>query len=917
VVSSSLSLPTGTVTFLFSDIEGSTQRWETHPDAMKVAVARHEQLMSSAIKQHGGYVFKTIGDAFCSAFSTAPDAVRAARDAQLALAQEDFSAVDGLRVRIGLHTGYAEERNADYFGPAVNRIARLMSIGYGGQVLLSASARELAHRDLPIGTSLLDLGSHRLKDLTEPELVWQLVIAGLPAEFPSLKSLDTTPNNLPIQPSSFRGREVELEEVKSLLSQHKLLTLFGSGGVGKTRLALQVGAELLDRYPDGVWFADLAPITDPELVASVIAKVLGVSQVQGRRVDESIPQWLKRKKLLLILDNCEHLIETVANIADSITHHCPDVRMLATSRESLGIGGEVVHRLPSLTIPTVVARLQVADALQYSAIALFVDRAKSADTRFSLSDDNVPIVAEICRHLDGIPLAIELAAARVKVLSIPSLAQRLKERFKLLTGGSRAALPRQQTLSALIAWSYDLLAPQEQMLFARLAIFAGSFSLDAATGVCSGDGLHEADILDVLSSLADKSLVVADTSLEQERYHLLESTRAYAMEKLVTASEHLRMSRRHGEFYRNKAREADKGFSTESTLAWFAKVEQDLDNYRAALEWGLSQGHDPLVGAVIAGSLEQLWYRGGLAVEGRYWIEPALAHISVEENPQIAARLWLALAFLFSGTRKCEAAERAESLYESAGDDHGAARARIHLAFGLYQMGLLDKASETSTRALEVLRNHGDKCGIAGCLSELGLIAFARGASAQARDLYQQALSLYKSLGHEISVANLLSNLADLEFLDGNAEQALRLVTEALEIDSRRGADTLGIAIDHINSAAYRAALGDLEGTRLSASEGLRFARRCQDAQCVAIALQYLALHMALQGELQAAARLLGYVMVQFKELKLEREPTEKWGYEKLMTTLYHHLSETEIERLTAEGTTWLEDQAVEEALNT
>jgi predicted ATPase/class 3 adenylate cyclase len=916
VLSSSVRLPTGEVTFLFSDIEGSTWRWEQYHDPMKAAVARHEQLMSAAIERHGGYIFKMVGDAFCAAFPTAEGAVCAALDAQLALANEDFSSVDGLRVRMGLHTGYAEERNADYFGPAVNRVARLMSIGHGGQVLLSASTRELAHRVLPTGASLVDLGLHRLKDLTEPEQVWQLAASGLLAEFPSLKSLSTIPNNLPFAPTSFRGREQELEEVKSLLSQHKLVTLFGSGGVGKTRLAVQVAAEVLHHYPDGVWFADLAPIADPKLVSSVVAKVLGVNQVQGRSVDEAIQQWLKDKKAILILDNCEHLLETVAHLADAIVRHCPEVRMLATSRQSLGINGEVVHRLPSLAIPKAVAGLQVADALQYGAIALFVDRAKAADTRFSLSDSNAPIVAEICRHLDGIPLAIELAAARVKILSIPNLAQRLNERFKILTGGSRAALPRQKTLSALIEWSYELLTPEEQMLFARTAIFAGGFGLDAAAAVCAGEGLDEVDILDLVSSLADKSLVVADTTGEQEHYHLLESTRAYALEKLITSAELQRLARCHGEYYRDKAQDADKAFNTTSTFAWFANVERDLDNYRAALDWGLSQAHDPVLGAVIAGSLEQMWYRGGLSVEGRYWIEPALARISVAENPQTAAKLWLALAYLSSGRPKFEAAERAVSLYESAGDDHGAARARVHLAFVLYQMGLLQEASETSGRALATLRKCGDKAGVAGCLYVQGLIAFAKGAKAEARDFYAQALALYKVLGHEINTANLLSNLADLEFSDGHPERAMRLLEEALVIDSR-GADTLGVAIDHINSAAYRMALGDVDGARTSAREGLRLSRSCQNAQCIAIALQYLALHAARVGQPQAAAKLLGFVTWKFQELRLEREPTEKWGYETLVSALGEHLSEAEIEKLGAEGAVWSEDQAVEEALKT
>jgi predicted ATPase/class 3 adenylate cyclase len=912
---SPVSLPTGTVTFLFTDIEGSTERWETHREGMKTALAHHDELVAAAIKSNGGYVFKKMGDAYCAAFPTAPEAVRAAVDAQQALSKVDFSAVNGLHVRMGMHTGFAEERNADYFGPAVNRAARLISIGHGGQVLLSGVTRDLAHSDLPTSVSLVHLGSHRLKDLTEAEQVWQLAVDGLPAEFPPLKSLDTVPNNLPIQPTTFCGREHDLEEVKSLLRQHRLLTLFGSGGVGKTRLALQVGADVLDHYPDGVWLADFGVITDPELVSSVIAKELGMAQVEGRRVDEAIPQWLKRKKLLLILDNCEHVLETVAGVANAIMRSCPDVRMLATSRQALAVSGEKVLRLASLDVPHKVSDLTPAAAIQFGAVALFVDRASLVDSSFKLNDDNAPIVADICRRLDGIPLAIELAAARVKVLSIPNLAQRLNDRFKILTGGSRTALPRQKTLTALIDWSYDLLSPQEQALFIRAAIFAGGFSLDAATAVCAGEGLDEIDILDLLSSLTDKSLVVAETSGEQERYHLLESTRAYALDKLAAAGERERMARRHGQYFRNLAQEADKRYGTGSTAAWFADVELELDNYRAALEWGLTQGNDAVVGAAIAGALAPLWRRAGLTVEGRYWIEPALERVSATENPQIAARLWLAQAGLHSAKRSCEAAERAVSLYESVSDGHGAAHALSSLAYGLAQMGRLEESSETSMRALTVLREQGDKSGVAGCLRQQASNSAARGAIAEGRDLYAQALALYKGLGNELGAAVILANLAELEFTDGHPEQALRSVSEALEMDPRRGVDTFNMAMSRSNCAAYRIAVGDIDGALTSAREGLSLARQAQQAFLVAYVLQHLALIMALRDQAQSAAKLLGYVDVQLKELGWKREPTEQWGYEKLAAALHEHLSDAEIEKFVAEGAVWSEDQAAEEAL--
>ncbi len=908
------TLPTGTVTFLFSDIEGSTQRWEQHREAMKAALARHEQLMTVAIKQHGGYVFKIMGDAFCAAFPTAPDAVHAALHAQLALAKEDFTNVDGLRVRMGLHTGYAEERNADYLGPAVNRTARLMSIGHGGQVLLSGSTRELAHSDLPAGVSLLDLGSHRLKDLTEAEQVWQLTIEGLLADFPPLKSLDTLPNNLPMQVTSFRGREHDLEGVDKLLAAHRLLTLVGAGGIGKTRLAIQVGADLLDHYPDGVWLVDFAAITDPELVSSVIAKVVGMSQVEGRRVDESIPPWLKRKTLLLILDNCEHLLGPVAILADAIHRNCPQVRILSTSRQALGVSGEQVMRLSSLDVPHKIADLTPEAAVEFGAVALFVDRAQLIDRSFSLTDDTAPVVAEICRRLDGIPLAIELAAARVKVLSIPNLAQRLNERFKILTGGSRTALPRQKTLSALIDWSYDLLTPQEQMLFRRTAIFAGGFSLDAATAVCAGEGLDEIDVLDLLSSLTDKSLVVADTGGAQERYHLLESTRAYALEKLTATGDRERLARRHAEYFRDQAHDADKRYGIGSTSAWLASVEMELDNYRALLEWTLKDGRDVALGAAAAGALQHLWFDGGLALEGRYWIGLAQAALDESTHPEAAARMWLSLSGSFSGRHKYDCAKRAVEMYQLASDSRGVAWASISLAFGLDQMGRLEEALGINTRALVAMRESGDKRGVANCLNVQAFIQSDRGDFAAGHALFAEALAAYKALGDELGMGRVLLNLAELEFKEGSAEEALRSVSATLEMEMR-GKNAHRLAVVYNNSSAYRIALGDLNGAGIGAREGLRWARQAQDAFNAAVALQHIALLGALRGEVRSAAHIIGYVNMQYKDLGNEREYTEKWGYEKLVAALREHLSEAEIEKLAAEGAAWSEDQAVEEAL--
>jgi predicted ATPase len=728
-------------------------------------------------------------------------------------------------------------------------------------------------------------------------------------------SPDSRPNNLPFQLTTLLGREQDLVDTKSLLEAHRLVTLSGSGGVGKTRLALRIGVDLLDIYHDGVWLCDFSPLSGPAFVASVVAKVLAVQEQPNRSLVESIVESLRRKQALLILDNCEHVLDACAELVDEILHSCPNIRILATSREALGIVGEVVDRVRSLSLPDSAEGLSADESLRYGAIALFVDRAQASDIRFSFTTENVQIVAEICGRLDGIPLAIELAATRSKVLNLHTLYRSLDDRFTVLTGGSRTALPRHKTLTALIDWSYDLLSAQERTLFNRVGIFAGGFSLAAATAVCGGDGLDANQIVSLLVSLTEKSLVVANTAGDNERYGLLESTRGYAFDKLSALGERERLARRHAEYFRDRAQAADDRSGASWTFAWLDREELELDNYRAALMWGLHERGDAVVGATIAGGLSQLWYRGGLEAEGRYWIEPALERIDANENPQLAARLWRALADLSSTKRGFEAARNAVTLYEAAGDDLGGALALNCLAKRLRHVGRLGEAHESSVRALATLRACGDRGGTAQSLNQQGLIAAMRGETVEARDLYAQALALYRSVGDELGIAGELLNLAELEFIDGHPEQALRSGIEALAICSGRRTHSISIAIGNNNNALYQIAIGDIDGARASASEGVRIARKIHDALIIAAALENFALILALTGHRHRAAGIQGYVEARFRELGYAREPADRWFCEKLMAALRAQLSEAEIVGLEAEGAAWTEDQAVEEAM--
>jgi predicted ATPase/class 3 adenylate cyclase len=569
-----MARPSGTVTLLFTDIEGSTRLWDQHPDAMSAALERHDALMRSAIESSGGYVFKTVGDAFCAAFASAREAVVAAGEAQRALHTESWHDDAVLLVRMALHTGECEERNGDYFGPAVNRIARLEATAHGGQVVVSRSAAELVRDRLPSGMKLIALGSHVLKDLERPEEIFQLAVDGLPTDFPPLRvqaEITTNlanPTNLTQPVSSFVGRDAEVAEVLKLLGNNRLVTLTGSGGVGKTRLATEVGRAVLSDRPDGVWLSELATVTDSALVASEVLSDLGISEHSGRESVDVLVEVLSAQDRLLILDNCEHVLDGCAVLVDSIVRNCPEIRLLSTSREPLRIEGEVIYRVPSLSLPPEQVDDR-ADLAGSGAVALFVERATTEAPGLGLSDEEAPLVAAICRQLDGMPLALELATARLRSMSLAKLHDRLEHRFALLTRGSRVALPRQQTLQALVDWSFDLLTGPERALFRRTSVFVDGFDLEAAEGVCALNDIPDWDIADLLASLVDKSLVVAEPQGDDVRYRLQETLRHYAAERLSEIdavngdmNESDRLVTAHAEYYlamRNKPYRIWKG----------------------------------------------------------------------------------------------------------------------------------------------------------------------------------------------------------------------------------------------------------------------------------------------------------------------------------------------------------------------
>jgi predicted ATPase/class 3 adenylate cyclase len=801
-------------TFLFTDIEGSTRLWEREPERMQPALACHDALARTAVESHGGTVVKMTGDGLHAAFDQPLDAIGATLQLQQALT--DPAATNGvaLRVRCGLHLGVVERRDNDYFGNAVNRTARIMGVAHGGQVIVSQAVVDRVADRLPAAVALRDLGAVRLKDLARPERVYQVMHPQLRQDFPALRSLEAMPNNLPQQITSFVGRERALAEVRQLLSNTRFLTMTGVGGLGKTRLSLQVGAEVLDDYADGVWFVQLAPLSDARLVPQAVASVLGVKEEPGRSAQEALLKFVKDRQLLLILDNCEHLAHACAELAKALLQSGAQVKVLASSRESLHVVGETTYPLLTLAVPDPKQDLPVAALTQYEAVHLFRDRALAAQPVFQVNHENAAALADICHRLDGIPLALELAAARVRALSVETIAERLSDRFHLLTGGDATALPRLQTLRACLDWSYDLLTEPERALLGRLAVFAGGWTLAAAEAVGTGGEVDKSHVLDLLTYLVQKSLVEFDA--EGGRYRLLETVRQYAGERLEESGGGEAARERHRDYFLALAEEAEPKLTGPEQTEWLQRLEEEHENLRASLEWSFVEVGSG-GGLRLCGALHRFWETRGHLSEGRDSCLRVLGKAGVKERMP----------------ERAKALNTAGVLAQHQGD-YPAARAQLE-------------------ESLAIRRELGDRRGIAGSLGNLGNVAKDQSDFASARALLEECLAIQRELGGRWGIGRSLNNLAVIVYEQGDFASARSLYEESLAILRELG-DRSGIAVALGNLGSVRFEQRDYPAARALYEESLAIRRELGDRFGIAVALEELAtLVAALGGSLHAA----------------------------------------------------------------
>jgi len=868
------SLPTGTVTFLFTDIEGSTRLLRQLGDRYAQVLADYHQLLLTASQSRGGQEVDTQGDAVFLAFPRAIDALIAAVAAQRSLLSHQWPDGISIRVRMGLHTGEPLHANTGYVGMDVHRAARICAAGHGGQILLSETTQVLVADSLPDGVSLRDLGKHRLKDLTHPQHIFQAVITDLPADFQSLKSIDVLPSNLPGQLTSFIGRDREMAEVKRLLSTARLVTFTGIGGAGKTRLALQVAADALEEFKDGVWVAELAPLSDPGLVPKAVAAALGLPEPVGRSPIETLVDYLQPRSLLLVLDNCEHLLPACAQLAKTLLGACPHVRIVATSREALDTEGETRYRVPSLSVPDS-SILSLERLGEFEAVRLFVDRATDARPSFVMDAHNAMAVATICRELDGIPLAIELAAARVKALSVEHIAERLHDRFRLLTSGKRTALPGHQTLRAAMDWSHDLLSDPERVMLRRLSVFAGGFTLEAAEVVCDGQGVNATDVIDLQTRLVEKSLVVF---YERDgRYGMLETVRQYGREKLLDSGEEAAVRGKHRDWYLGLAEQAELELRGPRQKVRLDQLEAEHDNMRTALEWSRTDGSGAEQGLRLAGALWWFWFLHGHWNEARGWLGVALARGS---------------------------------------DVAGAIRAKALRGAGCFAyLGDTAEARPLNEEGLALSRELGDNAGVAWFLGILGIVAMREVDYQRSSALLEESLALSRELKDKWLIAQALAQTGVLALFRGDVGRSASDLTQCVAM-MRELRDHWGVAFGLRALGSTALSQRDIKQAAAYFKESLSWGRGIDYGYAVQQCLEGLATVASVQGHHQQAARLLGAAEAQREILGLDLAPQWLVGHDRTVASLRVALEEDALTTAWSEGGSMTLKQAIEYALS-
>lgn len=914
--------PLGIVTFLFTDIEGSTKMWQDHPVAMPAALARHHAILHQAIAAQRGMVFQIVGDAFHAAFASAFDAIAAALGAQRALFAEVWGEAGPVRVRMALHTDHAEVNTDNYVAGeyvpgeyvSLARTARLLSAAHGGQILLSASTAALVREQLPPEIYLRDLGTHRVKDF-QPQQIFQVTVPELPSDFPVLKTLGSLPNNLPPQLTSFIGREREIEEVKQWLSVARLLTLTGPGGSGKTRLAVQVAADLTEEFRDGVFFIALAPITKPELVASTIAQTLGVPESAGRSILSGLKEYLQPKSMLIVLDNFEQVISAAPLVVDLLAA-CSQLTLLVTSREALRVRGEREYPVSPLALPNFTELPPLESLSQYPAIELFVERARAIKPDFVLTKETAAAIVEICKRLDGLPLAIELAAARVKVLSPQSMVAQMKHRLRFLTGGARDLPARQQTLRNAIAWSYELLNEREQEFFRRVSVFVGGCTLDAAQAVAGDENLA----LDHLGSLLDKSLLrKIEGSQTEPRFVLLEVLREFGLEQLESSGEQATIRFRHANYFLALAEQSEKQLTGGEQLEGMNRMEREHDNLRAALEWSQSAEGTGDLCLRLAGALGLFWEAHGYFSEGRERLSAVLASKIGRRRTVARAKLLARAAELayrqsdYPATT--ELAGESLEISREVADEQGIASALIKLGDAATEVGDYATAAERFEEALTIWRQLEDERGMARALINLGYAALRAGDYQLANARLEEALSLHRYLNDIRGIGFALSGLGDVAVHQGDYARAKQLVGESLELRRQAGNKWgIGVSLGTLGLVAMRQ--GDWKQAVVQLAESLEVRREIGDKSGSAWCLERLAEIAQASGKPEKAVRMFGAAAALRASIGSVMDPVDRPDYATRLSTLGSELGERRFAAAWAEGGALTQEQAIALALN-